>query len=219
MRRAKVVDTQSSARNLTLATIMRRANALGLSQGFASVAHREEGNAYSLPPSPRRIGPPICPDLIFDRHGCGREDQTSFERFLHLGSLPFKVTEQTRHAHPAPITPQGGRGRFAPQFAASRLDVACRSFFESNQRSLSAAAARLLDRRTRNRPVGAKHAAIAVPGFQSGAAASPVVEKLAGVRRHPLGRLVAAVRAADDGFQYHVDLHMEAVSPIVMVRR
>ena len=207
MRRAKVVDTQSSARNLTLATIMRRANALGLSQGFASVAHREEGNAYSLPPSPRRIGPPICPDLIFDRHGCGREDQTSFERFLHLGSLPFKVTGQ------APYPPGACNGtrrtrRPDPRFAASRLDVACRSFFESNQRSLSAAAARLLDRRTRNRPVGAKHAAIAVPGFQSGAAASPVVEKLAGVRRHPLGRLVAAVRAADDGFQYHVDLHI-----------
>src|SRR6266702_1423510 len=83
-----------------------------------------------------------------------------------------------------------------PQFAASR------SMLRTG--SLSAAAARLLDRWTRNRPVGAKDAAIAVLAFQSSAAAPAVVEQLAGVRRHPLGRRVVAVRTPNGGIEDHV---------------
>ena len=40
-----------------------------LGEGCAVLACRRTGRADSLPPSSRRAAPPICPDLIFDRHG------------------------------------------------------------------------------------------------------------------------------------------------------
>src|SRR5215813_6710511 len=66
-----------------------------------------------------------------------------------------------------------------------------------------AAGSRLLDGRTRDRPVGAKDAAVAGRGLQAGAASRTVVEELAGVRWHPLRRLVSAVRAGDNRLLDH----------------
>jgi len=60
-----------------------------------------------------------------------------------------------------------------------------------------------LDRRTRNRTVGAKHAAIAREGLQSLPAALAVVEELAGVGGHGLNGLMAALRAGKRRFQLH----------------
>jgi hypothetical protein len=54
----------------------------------------------------------------------------------------------------------------------------------------------LLYRRTRNRTVGAKHAAIAREGLQSLAAALAIIEELAGIGGHDLNRLMAASRAS-----------------------
>jgi hypothetical protein len=64
----------------------------------------------------------------------------------------------------------------------------------------------LLHRRTRNRTIGAKHAAIARKRLQSLAAAFAVIEELAGVRRHGLDRLMAASRAGKRCFQLHQKL-------------
>src|SRR6185312_10470049 len=65
----------------------------------------------------------------------------------------------------------------------------------------------LLDRRARHAAPGTEHAAVAGPGLQQSAAAGTVVEELAGVGRHGLGDLVAAMRtgqrAAQDGFSRH----------------
>lgn len=71
-------------------------------------------------------------------------------------------------------------------------------------RSLPATASSLLNRRAGDRSKGAEHAAIAVLRPQAGAATLAIVEELAGVRRHPLGRLVAAVWASDGGIEDHV---------------
>jgi hypothetical protein len=54
----------------------------------------------------------------------------------------------------------------------------------------------LLPWRTRNRTVRAKHAAIACERLQSLAAALAVIEELAGVGRHGLNGLMAALRAS-----------------------
>ena len=45
-----------------------RAHASILGEGCAVLARRRTGGADSLPPNSRRAAPPICPDLIFDRH-------------------------------------------------------------------------------------------------------------------------------------------------------
>ena len=55
----------------------------------------------------------------------------------------------------------------------------------------------LLYRRTGNRTVRAKHAAIACERLQSLATALAVIEELAGVGRHGLNRLMAAFRARE----------------------
>jgi non-ribosomal peptide synthetase component F len=59
-----------------------------------------------------------------------------------------------------------------------------------------AASLTLLYRRTRNRAVRAKHAAIACEGLKSLPAAFAVVKELAGVGRHGLNGLMTAVRAS-----------------------
>src|SRR5260370_21763957 len=45
-----------------------RPHASILGEGCAVLACRRTGRADSLPPNSRRAAPPICPDLIFDRH-------------------------------------------------------------------------------------------------------------------------------------------------------
>src|SRR6202043_1300519 len=45
-----------------------RAHASLLGEGCAVLARRRTGWADSLPPNSRRAAPPICPDLIVDRH-------------------------------------------------------------------------------------------------------------------------------------------------------
>src|SRR6266478_7206874 len=37
-------------------------------EGCAGLARRQTGRDHSLPPGPRRAAPPICSDLIYDRH-------------------------------------------------------------------------------------------------------------------------------------------------------
>src|SRR5258708_40136333 len=45
-----------------------RPHASLLGEGCAVLAYRRTGRADSLPPNSRRAAPPICPDLIVDRH-------------------------------------------------------------------------------------------------------------------------------------------------------
>ena len=59
-----------------------------------------------------------------------------------------------------------------------------------------AASLTLLPRRTRNRAIRAKHAAIACKGLKSLAAAFAVIKELAGVGRHGLNGPMAAFRAS-----------------------
>src|SRR3979490_1518204 len=48
--------------------VQRNAYAFILGEGCAVLACHRTGRADSLPPNSRRAAPPICPDLIFDRH-------------------------------------------------------------------------------------------------------------------------------------------------------
>ena len=64
------------------------------------------------------------------------------------------------------------------------------------------AAASDLHRRALNRAVRAIHATIARLRFQPFATAPAVIEKLASVRWHFLGRLMAALGARNCGFRY-----------------
>jgi hypothetical protein len=41
-------------------------------EGYAGLARRQTGRDHSLPPGPGRAAPPICSDLIYDRHRMGR---------------------------------------------------------------------------------------------------------------------------------------------------
>ena len=66
-----------------------------------------------------------------------------------------------------------------------------------------AAAAIALDRRTRNRAIGAEYATIASEGLKPHPAAFAVIEELAGVGWHRLDGLMAARGASQDGFQSH----------------
>lgn len=52
--------------------------------------------------------------------------------------------------------------------------------------------------RTRHRTVGAEDAAVTRFRFQQHSAPAAVIEELAGVCRHPLGRLVPATRTGND---------------------
>jgi hypothetical protein len=72
----------------------------------------------------------------------------------------------------------------------------CRGLTQVRASSLSilrrAAAAVALDRRTRDRAIGAEHATIASEGLKPFAATLAVIEELAGVGRHRLDGLMAA---------------------------
>jgi hypothetical protein len=61
----------------------------------------------------------------------------------------------------------------------------------------------LLHRRTRNRAIGAKHAAIARKRLQSLTATFAVIEELAGISGHGLNRMMAAFRAGKRCLQLH----------------
>ena len=63
-----------------------------------------------------------------------------------------------------------------------------------------------LDRRTRHRPVGAEHAAVARLRPQRRAALRARIENPAGIRRHRLRFRRCAVRAGDDRFKDHRSL-------------
>jgi hypothetical protein len=63
---------------------------------------------------------------------------------------------------------------------------------------LLATSACLLDGRARYGPIGAEDATVARFRLQQDAAVAAVVEELAGVRRHSLGRLVTAIRTGNE---------------------
>ena len=60
-----------------------------------------------------------------------------------------------------------------------------------------------LDRRARNRAIGAEHATVAGLRPQHGAAAAAAIENLAGVDWHLLPLCGSAMRASDHGFNNH----------------
>lgn len=64
----------------------------------------------------------------------------------------------------------------------------------------------LLDRRARYVTEGAEDAAVACIRAQERAAASALVEELAGVGRHRFRRLMAAMRACEGGLKLHPPL-------------
>jgi len=69
-----------------------------------------------------------------------------------------------------------------------------------------------LYRRTRDIRVGTEDAAVAVSWLQHPTAAQAVVEIQAGVGRHGLGRLMAAMRTDQRGPQFHLHGHRPAAS-------
>gem|GEM_PF-4123035 len=87
----------------------------------------------------------------------------------------------------------------------------------------SAAAGRALaldlDRRTRNVAIGTKDAAIALLGLEDRAAAPAVIEKLACVGRHRLGRLMSAVRTGQGRVQLRNDVRHSYNPPRAVPRR
>src|SRR6266849_7916958 len=58
--------------------------------------------------------------------------------------------------------------------------------------------------RTRHRAVRAEHAAIACEGLEPFATALAVIEELAGIGRHRLDDLMAALRASQGGLKLHI---------------
>jgi hypothetical protein len=63
--------------------------------------------------------------------------------------------------------------------------------------------AAFLNRRAGHRAIGAEHAAIAWQRLELLSATSADIKELAGIGRHWLGRLKAALRAGQNGFQLH----------------
>src|ERR1700694_573770 len=60
-------------------------------EGCAGLARRQTGRGHSLPPGPRRAAPPICSDLIYDRHRSvgpiTPHSQNAFDRNLTWGKM------------------------------------------------------------------------------------------------------------------------------------
>src|SRR6266403_1231993 len=58
-------------------------------EGCAGLARRQTGRDHSLPPGPGRAAPPICSDLIYDRHRCLENTfkGQSQSRRLHLDAF------------------------------------------------------------------------------------------------------------------------------------
>src|SRR6202040_2333321 len=69
---------------------MARASILG--EGCAVLARRRTGWADSFPPNSRRAAPPICPDLIFDRH-TGGSDPLALCRLPSVLALEIKTVQ------------------------------------------------------------------------------------------------------------------------------
>src|ERR1700730_14965507 len=59
-------EERSCGRSNVVVQCLAHASLLG--EGCAVLARRRTGWADSLPPNSRRAAPPICPDLIVDRH-------------------------------------------------------------------------------------------------------------------------------------------------------
>lgn len=70
----------------------------------------------------------------------------------------------------------------------------------------------LLDRRTFDRPIGAKHTAIALLGFQQSPARLAIIEKLAGIGRHDLFFVMTAVRTRNGRFENHSTHFLSALT-------
>src|SRR6476646_604063 len=55
-------------------------------EGCAGFARRQTGRGHSLPPGPGRAAPPICSDLIYDRHRyrrkCAEVAENGYEGFV-----------------------------------------------------------------------------------------------------------------------------------------
>src|SRR6266404_2727938 len=66
--------------------------------GCAGLARRQTGRDHSLPPGPGRAAPPICSDLIYDRHRCrystcrGSLRDQVLRRRLTLGVVIFDLS-------------------------------------------------------------------------------------------------------------------------------
>ena len=71
----------------------------------------------------------------------------------------------------------------------------------------------LLDRWTWHGAVGTEYAAIARLWFEAFTTALTIIKKLAGVVRHPFGRLVPTTRTGDCGDSDHADFHSEYSAP------
>ena len=66
-----------------------------------------------------------------------------------------------------------------------------------------AAIAFFLNRRARDRSVGAVDAALALDGLHAVTTPLAIVDVLTGINRHGLGCAVAALWTRDDGLQFH----------------
>ena len=157
-----------------------------------------------LPVISRVQPPPI-------RHG----DAAAPRLMSRIGPAPRRSWPDTL----APLSPERGfsLGGAAPrvwvrfsawgwreQVAANRFSRACggRSLGFEKRLGLGAAIPDL-HRRTRDRAIGAEHAAIAGLGFQSYATTPAVVEELAGVNGHRLDRAMPALRTGQGRYKLH----------------
>src|SRR5262245_65866416 len=95
------------------------------------------------------------------------------------------------------------KDRFAPK--ATEV-LRCRERRRGSERSGLRAALSRLNRRTRHRAVRAEYAAIAWHRLEAFATTLAVIKESAGVLRHSLKLLVAALGTCDYGFRDHANL-------------
>src|ERR1039458_8679002 len=82
----KKVGVKKIAKSLNRSAISTLVFVFG--EGCAGLARRQTGRDHSLPPGPGRAAPPICSDLIYDRH-TGQAQATQVQDSLQrrLGNL------------------------------------------------------------------------------------------------------------------------------------
>ena len=142
-----------------------------------------------------------------------RDDVRGHERFRVTGLKRMQCPQDDRDGQVKPSVRGAtlddcGQVRHVTSRDSERFNVrfGC-SHIRAGNSALLTARLSLLDGRARHRAVGTEHAAIARERLESLAASFAIVKKLAGIRRHLLGRCMTAFRASNGGFYNHAAGH------------